>query len=164
MRQAKSARGFTLIETIIYLALFSIIIGGVLVSAYQIIQASTQSQENALVQEEVQFLMGKIRWAMTGAETINDPIPGNFGSNLNIDQYSGINIIFTSSGDVLSIQKTGDPTPSSLNSDSVKVENVKFTHIAPIGTKPAALETVFKVTSKLTGFSQTASSTIYLRK
>ena len=51
----KQHQGFTLIETIIYLALFSIIIGGGMVSAYQIIQSTNASHEKITVQEETGF-------------------------------------------------------------------------------------------------------------
>ena len=55
----KKLKGFTLIETMIYTALFSIIIGGGIVSAYQII-TSTQGSSNQLISEqEADFLMRK---------------------------------------------------------------------------------------------------------
>ena len=65
----KEFAGLTLIETIIYLALFTIIIGGSLIAVYQILQASTQSQEYALIEEEGNFLMGKLVWAIDTADS-----------------------------------------------------------------------------------------------
>lgn len=161
-------KGSTLIETLIYLALFAIIIGGVLVSAYQIIEASTQSQENALIQEEGHFLVAKINWALTGAGIINEPAPGFPGTALDIDKYNYADnpIRFILSGADLAMQKGTPPGfPQVLNSESVKVENVLFTHtFDPLNGRPAELKAEFTVISKLTGQSQIFSTTKYLRK
>ncbi|MDP3741157.1 MAG: prepilin-type N-terminal cleavage/methylation domain-containing protein [bacterium] len=154
-------KGFTLIETLIYLALFSIIIGGVLVSAYQIIQASTQSQENALVQEEGHFLVAKINWALTGAQTISVPTAGTSSpTDLNVTKFDSSNPVFLVNADQLLLNG------AILNSNSVKIENVNFTHtdISPTDDLPAELQADFRVTSKLTGQFQDFSTTKYLRK
>lgn len=159
--------GFTLIETLLYLALFSIIIGGVLVSAYQIIQASTASQENALIQEEGHFLVAKFNWAMTGATAINEPTPPpppgtNSGLILQVDKPGFPSFItFTTNGADLLIDKGSGPLP--LNSDSVRVENLIFTTTTAVN-KPTALQANFRVTSKLTGKYQDFSTTKYLRQ
>lgn len=145
--------GFTLIEILIYIALFSIIIGGVLASAYQIIQASSQSQDSTLVSEEANFLEAKINWALTGATAINLPASGVPGIVLDINKSDGTNPFFSASTNQLFLNG------KVLNSDSVKVENVSFTHLTPEG-----IQAVFRVTSKLTGFTQNATTTKYLRK
>ena len=67
----ENEKGFTIIETLIYLALFTILIGGVMISAYFIVQASSDSQQNTVIQEEANFLSSKIRWALNGATTVD---------------------------------------------------------------------------------------------
>ena len=155
--------GSTLIETLIYLALFSIIIGGVLVSAYQIIEASTQSQENALIQEEGHFLVAKINWALTGATNISP----TSATVVDITKFgfSDNPITFDGSSDTdLQISTSAPSSAAILNSNSVKIEGVSFTYTAPVGERPAQLDATFTVTSKLTGQSQVFSTTKYLRK
>lgn len=60
-------KGFTLIEVVIYLALFSIIIGGALVSVYNIIESSGKLENKVVMQEEANFLLRKINWVLNGA-------------------------------------------------------------------------------------------------
>jgi len=69
----RSSNGFTLIETIIYLALFTIIIGGGMVATYQIIESVKASHNHVILQGEANFLFRKIEWALNGATSITTP-------------------------------------------------------------------------------------------
>ncbi len=69
-------RGFTLIETIIYLALFSILMGGAVVTAYNLFESSSRAHTIAMIQEEGDFLLGKVDWMLYGAEAITAPSAG----------------------------------------------------------------------------------------
>lgn len=70
-KKINSKRGFTLIEVLIYLALFSIIIGRAMVSVLQIVESSTSLQSKVVLQEESNFLLRKINWALNGATTMS---------------------------------------------------------------------------------------------
>ncbi len=50
-------RGFTLIETLVYLAIFSMVIGGIVSATYLLLQSSGKVQTNAMLLQEEQFLM-----------------------------------------------------------------------------------------------------------
>ena len=54
--------GFTLIETLMYLALFALIIGGGMTATYQIIESTAGSASHILLQEEGNFILRKIAW------------------------------------------------------------------------------------------------------
>ena len=56
----KSGAGFTLIEVLVYLALFGLIMSGAVVSAYQMFEASGRNQTRAMIQEEGDFIVAKI--------------------------------------------------------------------------------------------------------
>ncbi len=56
-------RGVTLIETLIYIALFALLIGGGVSSAYSLIESSDRIGVHAMVEEEGNFLLAKINWA-----------------------------------------------------------------------------------------------------
>src|ERR1051326_3407389 len=66
-KSVKNSAGFTLIETLIYLALFGIMMGGITVVTYGLIESAGKNQTKILVQEEAGFLLGKLNWALTGA-------------------------------------------------------------------------------------------------
>jgi type II secretory pathway pseudopilin PulG len=57
-------RGFTLIEVVLYIGLFGILVGGVIIAAYQLLEGGDRNQVNILIQEEGTFLNRKINWAL----------------------------------------------------------------------------------------------------
>ena len=55
-------KGFTLIETIVYLALFSIVIGGALAATTLLLEGAGRDSARARVQEEGAFMLSKIAY------------------------------------------------------------------------------------------------------
>ena len=68
-----TSRGFTLLETIIYIALFGVLMSGVLVAVYQLIDGGIRNMQSVAVQEEGLFINRKISWALSGATTVTAP-------------------------------------------------------------------------------------------
>jgi len=68
-----SQLGFTLFETLIYIALFGFIMSGAIVSAYQIFEGTSQVQSIAQREIELNFLLRKINWAIDGATSVSTP-------------------------------------------------------------------------------------------
>jgi prepilin-type N-terminal cleavage/methylation domain-containing protein len=66
-------KGFTLMETIIYIALLSIIMSGALITSYQLIDGASSADAKATIQEEGNFVMRKINWALTGLDVTSVP-------------------------------------------------------------------------------------------
>lgn len=64
-------QGFVLIEMIIYIGLFSILIGGIIVSAFNLIQNTYRTDAQVVTHEEVNFVLKKLNWALVGAENIS---------------------------------------------------------------------------------------------
>lgn len=121
--------GFTLIEVVIYLALFSIIMSGAIVSIYSIIESSGRNQTKAMVQEEGSFLLGKIDWALTGVKIntnniadINLPALGSKNNKLSLVKYEAgmpVEIVINISSNKMTIERAGNINP--LNNDNVFV-------------------------------------------
>ena len=61
--KSENSLGFTLIEMLIYLALFSMIMGGAIVATYQIIQTTQALQTHILDQQEADFMFHKTQAA-----------------------------------------------------------------------------------------------------
>lgn len=59
----------TLIETAIYLALFSLFMTGAVITSWQIIETIEHNKNEIMIQEEGTFLVHKMQWALTGATT-----------------------------------------------------------------------------------------------
>ncbi len=159
----KHSQGFTLIETLIYLALFAIVIGGGMIAVYQIIQSTDATNNKVIVQEEANFLLRKINWALTGATAVSVPS----GTNLLVTKpISGTNVVlsFNLTGSNLTLQRDSG-TVAVLNSSSLKISAVSFTKTSVSG-QPDAIIAAFTLTSALNGRNDTENftTTKYLRK
>lgn len=128
-------RGFTLIETLIYIALVTLIMGSGVVAAFYIIDSSEKSKTNIATVAEADFLLRKIDWALTGATSIDTSLP-----------------------ETLSVTKTGFPTisiyrnvssnraeiavgsaTSTLTENGIRVTGLMFTYFPPVPPKPAGV-------------------------
>jgi hypothetical protein len=65
-------KGFTLIEALLYIALFAIVIGGGMVAVYQIIESTNRTSDKVMMLEEANFIQRKIEWALKGASVDDD--------------------------------------------------------------------------------------------
>ena len=153
-------RAFSLIETIIYIALLSTLIGGVYMSAFYLIQSSETESASLRIGQELNFILGKIDWALTGVSQIQTPIGPPSGMTLRISKYnfSDNPLEFTlKDGRFFLSRKGGTPVP--LNSQNVLVEQALFTYLSPDPTagKPAGIEAVITINGR------TATTTHYVR-
>ena len=149
-----SNRGFTLIETLVYLALFGLIMGGMVAAAYVLFESSDRNQTKAMLQEEQNFIMGKIIWALNNASGASG------GSTLTITKYGA------SPNDVIDVSGTNARLNGDiLNNTNVMVDNLSFVHS---GVPPAeSIEINLTMSARTpTGMTitQSALTTRYIRK
>jgi len=85
-------RGFTLIETLVYLALFVLLVFGALSSLYAMQGASARIIASATITDEAQFVLHTIRWYVANSSTVTTPLP---------DSVDGMLVLTMSGGDVL---------------------------------------------------------------
>jgi type II secretory pathway pseudopilin PulG len=142
-------KGFTLIETLIYLGLFGILIGGAVVAAYSLLEGNGRTQTRALIQEEGNFLIQKMNWALAGIKSIETPTVGLSNSQLSLIKWdltmNPIVIGLTASD--ITISKN-NATPVTLNNPDILVSNLIFDHIYDGGTSPESLKYSFTLTGK----------------
>jgi len=152
-------RGFTLVETIIYTALISIIIGGALVTVYQVLESNNALYNKIIVEQEANFLLRKFAWALSGVSSINLPVVGATSSVLSINKinFPENPLVFDLNATDIRL-KRGSQEPVILNAQNVKITNLVFQHLASVGSGPEAIKI------NLTVDSQTFSTIIYLRK
>src|ERR1700757_2708202 len=120
----KNNSGFTLVEMIIYLALFSIVIGGGMICTYQIIQSTDAGTNHVALQEEANFLLRKVDWALTGANTVSTV---SSPASLTVTK-TGLTVVFTVSGTNMRLTR-GAGSPVVLNSSDIAVSNLTFTKV-----------------------------------
>lgn len=160
----KNGNGFTLIETIIYIALFSLLMGTAFVTAFQLIDNSGKLSAKNTIQEEGNFVMRKINWALTGAKIFSAS-----GSELTINRYDNkkIDICLDSEkiriweGNLLDVVPTcSDSAFLPLTTDNIQVTSLQFTSV---GTDPLGVLTLAKMkTINITPLDFTITK--YIRK
>lgn len=119
-------RGMTLLETILYIALLSLFLSGVLAVTFGLLEGSARTNRRTFVQEESTFVMNKIAWALSGLSSA--PIVGGSPCvrTLTVSKahYSGNPIIFRRTGNVVEMGEAGLYMP--LSSEGVEVTCLEF--------------------------------------
>jgi hypothetical protein len=164
MTRSPYNRGFTLIETVLYLALFGIVIGGAIVGAYSIFESAAHNQTKAMVIEEGSYLTGKIDWLLSNAADVTVT-----PTTLLVTKFDGSAATIALSGGNFTL--TGATLP--LNNSNITVEALSGTPVfvhtlaSGSGVNPESVRATFRLsTHTLSGFvfSQDFSTAKYLRK
>lgn len=163
-------RGFTLIEALIYIGLFTIVVGGLITASYGFFESLDRNQTRAILQAEQDFLIAKIDWALDGAQSVSVPSSSRV-SVTKWDVSAGDPIQVCAAGtDVRILRGAGTCSTAGaiLNNTNVTVSNLTFIRTALAGINaPESIEAGFTITARTpTGatLSQVASTTRYLHK
>ena len=164
-------KGFTLIEVSIYIALFSILIGGVLVSAYNLFESSGHNQTEAQLVEEGNFLLAKMDWVMSGVQTIHTPSANSSGNTLSVtlfDTTISNPVVMTCVGNNMTLTR-GTDTSQILNNTNVWLSDASFAHTTQTGQGlvPESVTVTFILNTRTpngTVMSHTFSDTYYTEK
>jgi type II secretory pathway pseudopilin PulG len=167
----KRHRGFTLIEALVYLALFTILMGGAVAAAYNIFEAAERGGTRTMLQEETDFLIAKVNWALSGAEAVTAPGTGTTGGALTVvkwDTSIGNPVVITRNGTNLTMTKAGG-SEIILNNTNVEVRDIQFTHTegSGDGVNPESVTAVLLLSARTdTGavLLRQATTTVYLRQ
>ncbi len=102
-------QGFTLIETLIYSALTTLIAAFAIIIAYQLIDSSDRLRSQREMAENKKFLEQKIYWALQNISTINSPTSGATSTSLSVTKlnYASNPVVIDGSQSVVKIQKGG---------------------------------------------------------
>lgn len=118
-----TSRGFTLIETVVYLGLFSILMGGLIVSAFYLVDAGGKGAERIALQEQGTFVARKLAYAVSGASEASVSSAGTLILVRPDLPTSEDPLTFSVSEGVMYLARgTRDPLP--LTSSRYRVENV----------------------------------------
>ncbi|MBP9757737.1 MAG: prepilin-type N-terminal cleavage/methylation domain-containing protein [Candidatus Pacebacteria bacterium] len=133
-------QGFTLIEAVVYIGLFSIAIGGTLVCAYQILENSGRNRIAVAAVEEGMFIRKKVEWALADADTASVSAdrrtiaivgPGSLATF----HFDGRDITFA----------RGVHDPLILNASSFPVEDLTFTYTPSGGGLPPSVKMEYRI-------------------
>ena len=161
-------RGFTLIETVIYIALYALIIGGIVVSVYALIESSGQNKTKAMVHEEGLFILSKIENSLTNADSVASADPSTISIIDSSLPASSNPTIFSVSSGAMSVARGNNPKEI-LNNSNTKVANPSFAYTKESGDgtllESVRIEfTLETLTAHGKAYSENFATTIYLRK
>lgn len=118
-------KGFTLIETLIYIALFTFVIGGAIVSAFQIFDGQARIQEMVRVESEINFMHRKISWLFNGVP--NSDIIANT-DEIFVTRSGVQHTLTTDSDNNLTLQVGSVSAPEIVvNANIAEITNLNFT-------------------------------------
>ena len=135
-------RGFTLIETIIYIALSGLIIAGVLVSIYPILTGANQTSNKVITESESVFVLRKIAWAIGLGTTA-----------ISVSPTGDVLTISTSAGDIIIEEDnnmiTVDGVP--ITASRVLMSDWSVLYTPKSGLTPGFIKVSFKADGDIVG-------------
>lgn len=157
--------GFTFIETLVYLALFSLILGGVLIAAYNLSESSGRTGDKATIEADGTFVLAKLSWALGRVSSIVNPVSG---SDVSLSLYRDdvadkFTFALDGSGHIMLARSIASPTPIPLTSDNVTASALTFVH-AGVGTNKESLTASFILTGGVSHIAEPFTLTKYIRK
>jgi prepilin-type N-terminal cleavage/methylation domain-containing protein len=133
MNFSNEQSGFTLIETIVYIALLAIIIGGGMIGVYNILEGSGRTRQAMYREQEAYFITRKVDAVLSEATSVTIPSISLPSSNSLVVQTDGGPITINLFGEQINLQRgAGDQHP--LNDTLVPVTALNFERNNASGT------------------------------
>lgn len=154
MKKHVTQRGFTLLEVLIYIALFGLLMSGAVVSAFQLLESGQRQDISFAAQQEGTFVNRKLAWALAPATAVS--VSG--GNKLTISRPDlGTTLIVDASSTPITFARGTNPAVP-LTSSGLTVENTHFVVLPPANGLPTAVELAYTLGGKEFTYS------MYLRK
>jgi len=159
MKNFMSPRGFTLIETLIYVAIFGILVTALTSFASALITTRIANQLVFEVNDQGSQAIKILTQTLRNAKQVNSPTIGNTAANLSIVTESPATspTVFSASGGVLYITEGSDSSVA-LTNKNVTVSNLLFSNVSH-ATTPNSIKVSFTLTSTSTKSSIVAPYT-----
>jgi type II secretory pathway pseudopilin PulG len=166
--QTNMQRGITLIETVLYLALFAILAGGTIAAVFSLIESQGRNQTQSMIEEEGAYIEGKLDWVLTSANSVTVA-----GGDLLVNRTSLASqnpfIFSLLNGNLYLYRTTKDSTTPPLNNPNITVTSVNFVHTTATsdGIAPESVSANFTLSARTPNGSTESedfSTLKYLRK
>jgi len=150
--------GFTLIETIIYLALFSIMIVGLFISLFQIIYNTHDLERTSTAEEEINFAIRKMDYLMNditdlSAGDVPDGPAG--GDSVSFEKSNGQDVTISKDGEKIEVcMSSSSGCGDFITSQNVKVEDLAFTEIEAGLGSPIGIDTSMTINGRVIGLKK----------
>ncbi|PIP74480.1 MAG: hypothetical protein CO135_01035 [Candidatus Levybacteria bacterium CG_4_9_14_3_um_filter_35_16] len=141
-------KGFTLIEIIIYMGIFSILIVAMLQLLTAVFDVQLESQSTASVSQDGRFILNKLTNDIKKAKIITSPNIGNQGQSLVISDGTTI-YTYNLLSENLTLTNSTTGTTDQLNSVDTTVSNLNILRLADTSGQNNTLTVSFIINSKV---------------
>ncbi len=156
----KKKSGFTLIETLLYLAIAGSLLLAISLSLAAVLQARVKYQTVSEVEQQGAFAVSVMTQAVRNAQIINQPPAGTGGSLLSLNSSGGA-VIFDGSGGSLT-ETVGSGSAISLLSPDINVTGLIFNNLSrPATPGIVQIQMTLNYNTDSTGEEYNYSSTFY---
>lgn len=131
-------KAFTLVELLVYVAVFSIVVVGFITVFVSILRIQSQQSGQTQVEEESQFLLQQIQYYVENARLV-DMTLDTATSTLQLREFSSSidPTTISATGGVAYLNQGTSSNPFALTSSHVAVSNMQFTRHYNIGSSSA---------------------------
>ncbi len=138
-------QAFTLIESLLYLAIAATMLVAVMGFLTAVLQARVKYQTISEVEQQGAFAMSAITQTLRGAQTINLPNAGSSGSQLSVSGsgFPGNPIVFNNNSGTLT-ETIGSQSGIALTGPNITLSNLSFSNLSSSGS-PGLIRVEFTV-------------------
>jgi prepilin-type N-terminal cleavage/methylation domain-containing protein len=111
-----TTRGFTLIEVLLYIAIFGLLMAGTMRVAYALSSSEARDTARAMLQTEGDFILEKFSYAASHASAVSLPIAGKSGTQLSLTMATGLDAQGNATTTSMVIE------PDSQNSNQIDIQ------------------------------------------
>lgn len=126
MSFSSPSRGFTLIEALVYLALYSLVMGGFLTALYAITESGERNRSIAILEEEGNFVLAKIEWQIARSRSVEEP--ASEGGTLSLLLENGARAAADLRGGYVRLREGGGAFRP-LNNPDTAASGLRFEHV-----------------------------------
>lgn len=147
MKKNNTQKGISLIETVVYVAIFSLFVIGLVQFSTTLTTTRLHAQGVLEVNDQGSQIIKLITQTLRNGSSVNIPAMGNSGSSLSINTgVSATNpTVFSVSGGVLYITE-GAGSPVALTNNKVVISNLTFSNFSRTNT-PNIIKVSFTIAS-----------------
>lgn len=139
--------GFTLIEVLVYIALFSMLMLGCISSIFQITESAGSIETQSEVSDESIFVLEKLSTVIKAADSIQIPGVGETSSALHVMTPAGPVTYDLVSGMLF---QTRNANSVQVSGNGISVTNLSLTHVAGVSGDPEHVDISISVESRST--------------
>lgn len=144
----KTKKAFTLVETLLYIALVGILLTSIVTFLSAILATESKNEAIFEVDQQATFVIDKVTDTIRNAEAINSPSAGSNGNSLSLEMANASEdpTVFSLNGGIMEITE-GSSGSIPISTNNVTISGLTFYNLTPPSSPDAqSVKFVFTVT------------------